>query len=404
MGKLKDIQVKQAKLAAGKKRRKMADGRGLYLLITQTSKCWRFDYTFNDKRKTLALGIYPDVSLATARERHQKARTSIADGIDPAAQKQAEKQATEDSFEAVAREWIEKQRKSWTGGHTESITSRLESNIYPWLGSTPINDIEPPALLAVLRKIERRGAIEVAHRVMAVCGQVFRYGIATGRCKRDPVPDLRGALETRKAKHMATITEPKKVGKLMRAIDSFEGSFIVQSALQLLPYVFVRPGELRHAEWPEIGLDESVWRIPAEKMKAGKPHTIPLSKQAVTILRELKPLTGGCKYVFHSVRTPSRPMSENTINAALRRLGYDKSEICGHGFRSMASTMLRDELGFSFDVVEAQLAHQIGSDVERAYNKAQHLQDRVAMMQRWADYLDRLRTGADVIDINRWQA
>ena len=404
MGKLKDIQVKQAKLAAGQKRRKMADGRGLYLLITKTSKCWRLDYTFNDKRKTLALGIYPDVSLSMARERHQKARTSIADGIDPAAQKQAEKQATADSFEAVAREWIEKQRKSWTTGHTESITSRLENNIYPWLGCTPINNIEPPDLLTVLRKIERRGAIEVAHRVMAVCGQVFRYGIATGRCKRDPVPDLRGALETRKAKHMATITEPKKVGKLMRAIDSFEGSFIVQSALQLLPYVFVRPGELRHAEWPEIDLEESVWRIPAEKMKAGKPHTIPLSKQAVTILRELKPLTGGCKYVFHSVRTPSRPMSENTINAALRRLGYDKSEICGHGFRSMASTLLRDELGFSFDVVEAQLAHQIGSDVERAYNKAQHLQDRAAMMQRWADYLDRLRTGADVIDINRRQA
>jgi len=396
---LKDIQCRQAKLKSGQKRTKLTDGRGLYLLVTQSSKLWRFDYMFAGKRQTLALGVYPDVTLSMARERHQKARTSIADKINPALLKQATKQAEADSFEAVAREWIEKQRKTWTTGHTESITSRLESNIYPWLGSRPIAEIEAPELLAVLRRIEKRGALEVAHRVMAVCGQVFRYGIATGRCKRNPVPDLRGALETRKAKHMATITNPKKVGVLMRAIQSFEGSFVVQQALQFQPYVFVRPGELRHAEWCEVDMDADTWVIPAHKMKAGKAHTIALSRQAMAILRLLKPYTGTGRYVFPSVRTQARPMSENTINAALRRLGYEKSEICGHGFRSMASTMLRDELNYSFDVVEAQLSHQIGSDVERAYNSAKHLKDRAVMLQVWANYLDGLRDGATIINI-----
>jgi len=401
---LNDLQAKRAKVPAGKKQIKLADGGGLHLLVTSKGgKYWRLDYRFNGKRKTLALGVYPDVSLAKARAKNQEARELIADGSDPAMKKKAALRARKNSFESVAREWYEKQSAIWKPSHAATVIERLEANIFPWLGNTPINDIEPPDLLAVLRRIEDRGAVEVAHRIKAVCGQVFRYGIATGRCKRDPVPDLRGALAPRNTGSMATITDPKRVGELLRAIEGYQGTFAVRCALQVAPYLFVRPGELRHAEWNEINLEAAQWRIPAEKMKMGRLHLVPLSRQVVAILHDLMQLTGRGKYLFPSVRSTVRPMSENTVNAALRRMGFEKGEICGHGFRGMASTILHEQ-GWNTDVIERQLAHVEGNKVKGAYNHAEHLPERVKLMQAWADYLDGLRTGADVIPIKRIKA
>jgi len=397
---MNDLQARRAKCPADKKQIKLADGGGMYLLVNHVGKYWRLNYRFNGTQKTLALGVYPDISLAKARARTQEARELIADGIDPAMQRKATLRAKKNSFESVAREWYEKQSAIWKPTHAATVIDRLEANIFPWLGGTPINDIEPPDLLAVLRRIEKRGAVEVAHRVKAVCGQVFRYGIATGRCKRDPVPDLRGALAPRKTVSFATITDPKKVGELLRAIEGYSGTFEVKCALQVAPYLFVRPGELRHAEWSEIDLEAAQWRIPAEKMKMRRLHLVPLSRQVVAILRDLQPLTGRGKYLFPSVRSTVRPMSENTVNAALRRMGFEKGEICGHGFRAMASTILHEQ-GWNSDVIERQLAHVEGNKVKSAYNHAKHLSERSKMMQSWADYLDGLRTGADVIPIKR---
>jgi len=395
---LSDVRIRQAKLPAGKKQIKFADGKGMYLLINQTGKYWRLDYRFNGKRKTMSLGVYPDVSLSEARDMRHDKRKLIRNGIDPSAQRQATKKADADSFEAVAREWFAKEKAIWKPGHAKTVIGRLENNIFPWLGNTPINDIEPPDLLAVLRRIEARGAVETAHRIKRVCGQVFRYGIATGRCKRDPVPDLRGALQPVKTLHLATITDPKRVGELLRAIEGYSGTFEVKCALQVAPYLFVRPGELRHAEWSEIDLEAAQWRIPAPKMKMKRMHLVPLSKQVVAVLRELEPLTGRGKYLFPSVRSTVRPMSENTVNAALRRMGFEKGEICGHGFRAMASTILHEQ-GWNSDIIERQLAHVEGNKVKGAYNHAEHLPERVKLMQHWADYLDGLRTGAKVIPI-----
>jgi len=396
---LNDLAVKKAKVTG--KQYKLADGRGMYLMVTaKGAKSWRLDYRFNGKRKTLTLGLYPDVSLKVAREKRDEARRMIADDIDPSIQKQATRTAKADSFEAVAREWFAKEKTIWKPSHAETVITRLENNIFPWLGSTPINDIEPPDMLAVLRRIESRGAIETAHRIKRVCGQVFRYGIATGRCKRDPVPDLRGALQPVKQTHLATITDTKRVGELLRAIEGYSGTFEVKCALQVAPYLFVRPGELRHAEWSEIDLEAAQWRIPADKMKMKRKHLVPLSRQVVAILRDLQPLTGRGKYLFPSVRSTVRPMSENTVNAALRRMGFEKGEICGHGFRAMASTILHEQ-GWKSDVIERQLAHVEGNKVKGAYNHAEHLPERVKMMQHWADYLDGLRTGADVVPIRR---
>jgi len=403
IGKLKDTELRNPKIPAGRTQTRLSDGGGLYLLVTTTGKYWRFDYRFAGKRLTLALGVYPDRSLKDARSDRDAARKQVADGIDPGMQKKATKQADADSFEAVAREWYEAQRSVWSASHAETVITRLENNIFPWLGNTPVADIEPADMLAVLRRIENRGAIEVAHRIKAVCGQIFRYAIATGRAKRDPVPDLRGALKPRKSVRMATITEPKRVGELLRAIQGYEGTFAVRCALQIAPYLFVRPGELRHAEWSEIDLEAAEWRIPAEKMKMKRPHIVPLSSQVVAILRDLMPLTGRGKYLFPSVRSAARPMSENTVNAGLRRMGFEKEEICGHGFRGMASTILHEQ-GWNSDIVERQLAHVEQNKIKGAYNQAEHLSERVKLMQSWADYLDALRAGADVIPIHRGAA
>lgn len=385
---------------------KLADEKGLFLLIhSNGGKYWRLKYRYDGKEKILALGVYPDVSLADARSRRDDARRLLANGIDPGiAKKQGAlsvKESSLNSFEAIAREWMVKHLADRAPGHKQTVVDRLERNVFPWIGSRPIRDIAASDLLQVVRRIESRGATETARRVLGICGQVFRYAVSLGRAERDPSGDLHGMLpkkESAKAKHHASITDPKQVGELLRAIQGFQGSFVVKCALQLAPLVFVRPGELRGAEWREIDLEQAIWRIPDHRMKMKDTHIVPLSRQAVEIFRVIHPLTGEDKYVFPGLRSSSRPISENTVNAALRRLGYSKEEMTGHGFRSMASTLLH-ESGWPHDVIERQLAHAERSSVSAAYNYAQHLPERKKMMQAWADYLDSLASGAKVVPL-----
>lgn len=380
---------------------KLADERGLYLLVNPNAgKYWRFDYRFEGKRKTLALGVYPDVSLARAREKRDEARKLIAGDIDPGLHRKTQKRAIVErathSFEAVAREWFSKYQPTWTPDHAEKIIRRLERDVFPWIGARPIVEIAAPELLAVLRRIESRGALETTHRAHQNCGQVFRYAVATGRAERDPSGDLRGALPPAKVKHLAAITEPAEIGALLRAMSAYQGSLITRCALRLAPLVFVRPGELRNAEWPEIDLDRAEWCIPAERMKMREPHIVPLSSQAVAILRELHPLTGTGRFVFPSPRAATRPMSNNAVLSALRRMGYGTDEMTGHGFRAMARTVLDEVLGFRVDIIEHQLAHAVKDPNGRAYNRTKHLDERRRMMQAWADYLDSRESGAQV--------
>jgi integrase len=376
---------------------KLFDGGGLFLLVNPNgSRWWRLKFRIGGKEKLLSLGVYPDVSLKEAREKRDEARKLIAQGIDPSAQRKATRVAEAETFEAIAREWFAKFAPTWVESHSEKIIRRLERDIFPWLGQRPIREILAPELLTVLRRIEERGAVETAHRAMQNCGQVFRFAIATGRADRNPAADLRGALPPVKQEHHASITDPKAIGALLRAIDGYVGSFVTQCALRLAPLVFVRPGELRNAEWSEFDLDGAEWRIPAERMKAREPHIVPLAAQAVAILRELHPLTGSGRFVFPGERTRGRPMSNNTVLGALRRLGYTTDEMTGHGFRSMASTLLNEQ-GWHRDAIERQLAHQERNKVRAAYNYAEHLPERRQMMQAWADYLDGLKDGAEVI-------
>jgi integrase len=375
---------------------KLSDGGGLFLLIQPNDKkYWRLAYRFNGKQKTLALGVYPAVSLAKARERREDARRLLADGIDPNEQRKATKAAkigqNADSFEVIAREWFANQAPVWVPTHADKIIRRLERDIFPWLGASPITSITAQQLLISARRIEERGVKETARRALLNCSQVFRYAIATGRAERDPVPDLKGALQPAKTTHFATMTDPKAIGELLRAIDEYHGSFVTKCALQLAPLVFVRPGELRAAEWAEIDLDAAEWNIKAERMKMRIAHLVPLSKQAVAILRELYPLTGRGKYVFSSEQTSTRPMSENTLNFALRRMGFAKNEMSVHGFRAMARTVLDEILHVRPDYIEHQLAHAVRDPNGRAYNRTSHLPERREMMQLWADYLDRLK-------------
>lgn len=375
---------------------KRADEKGLYLFVTPSGgKLWRMKYRFNGKEKVLALGAYPVVSLRDARDKRDDARKLLADGIDPSELKKQTKHASqaaaENSFEVITREWFVKYQPSWSEGHAQRILRRLESNIFPWLGNRPVNEITAPELLTALRRIEERGAVETAHRTKQTCGQVFRYAIATGRAERDPSQDLRGALPPVKKSNFPTITDPKKIGALLRAIYSYEGHHVTLCALKLAPLTFVRPGELRHAEWSEINFDEAEWRIPAEKMKMGAVHIVPLSRQAIEVLNDIEPLTRHrSQYIFPSLRSAKRAMSENTINGALRRMGYSKDEMTGHGFRAMASTILNEQ-GWNGDAIERQLAHAERDGVRAAYNYAEYLPERRKMMQSWADYLDSLR-------------
>ena len=371
------------------------DGGGLHIVVTPAGgKHWRYAYRFQGKQKLLTIGPYPAVTLKMAREKRDEAKGKLAEGIDPSEHKQEMKRFSSDraenSFVAVAKEWHLKYRETWTEKHAADIWQRIDKNILAHMGHMPVASIKPFELLTILRRVEARGALEQAHRVMQICSNVFRYAVATGRAERDITSDLRGAIPPKKVKHHASLTEPKEVGQLLRALDGYEGGTIVSCALRLSPLVFVRPSELRCAEWAEFNFDSAEWRIPAERMKMGEKHIVPLAKQVVAILNELHAASGHCKYLFPSVRSNSRPMSNNTVNAALRRLGYDSSEMTGHGFRSMASTLL-NELGWNRDAIERQLAHGERNKIRAAYNFAEFLPERRRMMQAWADYLDELR-------------
>ncbi len=384
------------------KPQKLFDGGGLFLLVTPTGgKLWNFKYRFDGKEKKLALGAYPDVPLAVARQKRDQARALLASDVDPSDNKKAQKAAgtqETETFEIVAREWHAKYSPSWAASHAKTTIRRLELFIFPWLGARQIKTITAPELLAALRRIEAKGATETAHRVKQVCGQVFRYAVATGRAERDPSGDLRGAIPPTSVKHMATITDPKEIAGLLRSIDDYRGGIVTRCALQLAPLVFVRPGELQQAEWSEFNLETAEWRIPAEKMKAGVLHIVPLSKQALEVLQEIHPLTGHERYVFPSPRTGSRPMSSNGILSALRRMGFAKDEMSGHDFRSMASTLLNEQ-GWNRDAIERQLAHAERNNVRAAYNYAEFMPERKKMMQAWADYLDGIKAGAKIIPI-----
>lgn len=399
---LSDLQVSRAKSA--EKDYKLADGGGLFLLVTSGGgKLWRLKYRFGGMEKLLALGAYPQISLSDARQRREDARKQLANGIDPGAVKKAQKAAgelqAENSFEVIAREWHGKFLSGKSDSYRDKMLATFERDVFPWIGKRPIAEIKAPELLMMLRRIESRGALETAHRTRSACSQVLRYAVATGRAERDCAADLRGALPPYKKGHHAAIIEPKQVAKLLRAIDDFQGSFVVKCALRIAPLVFVRPGELRKAEWSEFDLEAAEWNIPAEKMKMKQAHLVPLSLQAIEILRELQPLTGHSKYVFPCHRTPLRPMSENAILAALRRMGYDKDEMTGHGFRAMARTILDEVLQVRPDFIEHQLAHAVKDPNGRAYNRTAHLAERKKMMQLWADYLDGLKVGAKVIPL-----
>ena len=400
---LTDIKVRNVK--PNDKPIKLFDSNGLFLLVTPAGgKGWRFKYRFGGKEKLISFGTYPEISLSQARERRDAARKQVANDIDPSMARRAirvSKTQDENTFEVVAREWHAKFTRTWTSGHAATILSRLENNVFPWMGASPIIDIKAPEILMVLRRIESRGALETAHRVGAICGQIFRYAVATGRAERDPAADLKGALPPVKPKHLSAMTDPEKVAGLLRAIDGYQGSFVTKCALRLAPLLFVRPGELRHMEWTEIDLDGAEWNLPAEKMKTREAHLVPLARQAVDTLKEIQPLTGAGRYVFPSPRTAKRPMSNNAVLSALRRMGFDKEEMTGHGFRAMARTILDEILQCRPDFIEHQLAHAVRDPNGRAYNRTSHLSERRRMMQTWADYLDGLKAGAKVIPLRR---
>ncbi len=402
---LKDISIRNAK--STDKDIRLNDGNGLYLIVKSNSaKWWRFDYTFAQKRKTLSLGVYPETSLSDARRKAEDARSMIANGRNPSDARKEEKINQKitienknridsgltiiNSFEYIAREWGEKKVNDWKKKDNRS-KRMLEKNIFPWLGSKQVTEILPIDILSCLRRIEDRGTIETAHRTLQICGQVFRYAVATSRAERDITPDLKGALPIPKTQHFAAITEPKEVAGLLRAIDGFQGSFPVMCGLKLAPLLFVRPGELRAAEWSHIDLETKEWRYLVTKTKT--EHIVPLSRQACAILEELHPLTGKGRFIFPSERTPrgDKCMSENTLNAALRRLGYGKEIMTTHGFRAMARTILDEVLGVRVDLIEHQLAHAVRDANGRAYNRTAHLPKRHEMMQEWADYLDTLK-------------
>ena len=384
--------------------KKYADGRAMYLLVNAVGKYWRMNYRFADKRKTLALGVYPDVGLAKARQRREIAREQLADGIDPSAAKREERQLLNDAaantFEVIARDWLVKtaaKRKEVTQVRT---TNMLEVDVFPFIGGMPITQIKARDVLEKsLRKIEARGSLDTAHRAKQTCGQIFRYAVAIGLAERDVTVDLRDALTTIPESHFSAITKPIRAGELMRSIFGYGGHPSTVEALKLTALVFVRPGELRQAEWAELDLEAAGWLIPGHKMKLGIEHFVPLSTQSIAVFRRMQAISGHGRYVFPSLRTGERPMSENTVTAALRGMGYSKDEHCAHGFRAMARTIMDEVMGERVDLIEHQLSHQVKDANGRAYNRTTHLPARQEMMQRWADYLDKIRIGADAISL-----
>ncbi|HDZ69028.1 MAG TPA: DUF4102 domain-containing protein [Phycisphaerales bacterium] len=377
---------------------RLFDGKGLYMEISpKGGKWWRLKYRFDGKEKRISLGVHPEVSLKDARDRRDDARKLLANEVDPSENRKANKatkiERAANSFEVITREWFAKHAPNWSPSHAVRIIRRFERDIFPWIGGKPIADVTAPQLLEIIRRIEQRGALETAHRALGNCGQVFRYAVATGRAERDPSGDLRSALPPVKETHFASVTEPKQVAEVLRALDGYQGTLPVRCALRLAPLVFVRPGELRHAQWEDIDLETAEWRYVVTKTNT--PHIVPLSHQAVEVLQELLPLTGNGRYVFPSARNPKgdKPMSDNAILAAMRRMGISKEEMSGHGFRAMARTILDEVLGFRPDYIEHQLAHAVRDPNGRAYNRTAHLPERRKMMQDWADYLDQLKTG-----------
>lgn len=400
---LTDTFIKNTKHSGKPAGDKHTDGGGMYLLVNPSGKYWRMDYRFASKRKTLALGVYPEVSLAKARQRREKARELLAEGKDPNTAKREERQAKADAaahtFELVAREWLNKTAAERAPTTQNKITSWLEKDVFPFIGAMPMSAIGPRDVLTALRKMEARGALDSVHRVKQVTGQVFRYAVAIGAAERDLTQDLKGSLAKATPTHFAAITEPKILGDLLRSIFDYSGHPNVVTALRLTPLVFVRPGELRSMEWAEVDLETAEWRIPGAKMKMKTDHIVPLSTQALALLQGMHPATGHGKFVFPSLRTGERPMSENTINAALRGMGYTKEMHSAHGFRATARTIMDEVLGERVDLIEHQLAHAVKDVNGRAYNRTAHLPARRDMMQRWADYLDKLRIGAEVIEL-----
>ena len=401
---LTDVAIRKAKPTD--KPQRLFDGGGLYLEVSPSGgKWWRLKYRFGGKEKRLSLGTYPDTPLATARSKRDDARQLLAAGVDPGDHRKAQRAAGEasaaNSVEVVVHEWLRKHMPTWAPSHGLKIEARMQNDVLPWIGKRPIADVSARELLAVVNRIAERGAVESAHRTLQNLGQVFRFAIATGRAERNPAADLRGALPPVKPTHLAAITEPAAVGGLLRAIEDYRGALVTKCALRLAPLVFVRPGELRNAEWSEFDLDAGEWNIPAARMKMREPHLVPLAPQAVAILRELQPLTGRGQYVFPSARSPRRPMSNNAILSALRRMGFAKDEMSGHGFRAMARTILDEHLGFRPDYIEHQLAHAVRDPNGRAYNRTTHLAERRKMMAAWADYLDNLREGGNVLPLRK---
>lgn len=398
---LADTFVRQVKPSGKPAGDSYADGGGMYLLVKPSGKYWRMDYRFAGKRKTLALGVYPAVTLAQARKRRDDAKALLADGQDPNAVKREEKIAKQTSsgntFEKIAEQWLKATAAERKENTQQKVENWLRKDVLPLIGKQPIALLGPRDVLAVARKMEERGAIDSSKRVVQICGQIFRYAVAEGSAERDVTQDLRGALQKAERRHYAAITEPSQLAPLLRAMDGYMGHIYSRTALKLTPLVFVRPGELRTAEWSEIDFEAAEWRIPAAKMKMANDHVVPLSAQAVELLREVQPISGHGKYVFPSIRTGERPMSENTVNAALRALGYDNTMQTAHGFRATARTILDEVLGERVDLIEHQLAHAVKDTNGRAYNRTAHLPARKVMMQRWSDYLDQLKRGAEVI-------
>ncbi|WP_334034918.1 tyrosine-type recombinase/integrase [Burkholderia cepacia] len=398
---LTDTAIRNAKPAD--KPVRLFDGGGLYLEIAPSGgKWWRLKYRFGGKEKRYSLGVYPEVTLATARKKRDEAREKLAAGIDPGEAKKAEKRASllaaANSFEVVARGWMDERKTTVEPAQHAKTLARMENDVFPWLGKRPIAEIDAPEILVMLKRVDGRGARFTAHRIRSEISRVFRYGIKEGHCKADPARDLVDAIPPAQTTHFASITEPEKVGEMLRAFDGFTGTFPVLCALKLAPMLFVRPGELRKAEWAQFDLDKGEWRYFVNKTKTD--HLVPLAAQAVTILRELHALTGEGVYVFPGARDRNRPMSEAAINAALRRLGYDtRTEITGHGFRAMARTILHEELEEKPEVIEHQLAHTVPDSLGRAYNRTKFIKARRSMMQQWADYLDKLKAGAEIIPI-----
>ena len=410
---LTDTFVKNAKQSGKAAGDKHSDGGGMYLHVTKAGKYWRLAYRFAGKQKTLALGVYPAVTLAQARKKRDEAKALLAAGTDPSAAKRIEKAAAVvaagNTFEAVAREFHATARAGWAVTYATRWIQRLERDLFPTIGRMALEDITAPVLLDVLRRVERRGVLSTTHRLSHSAAQVFRYGVQTGRCERDPAADLRGALKPHTVKHMAAVLEPVKVGELLRAMDGYTGNTVTRAALQLSALLFQRPGNIRAMQWAWIDLDKKMLTIPSEAMKRrihekvnGRPHLVPLADQAVAILKDIHPLTGHGRFVFPSERTGERCMSENTVGPALRRMGYGTDDMTAHGFRAMARTIMIERMpGISADVLEAQLAHGKSGPLGAAYDRADFMEQRVAMMQRWADYLDELRVGAKVLPFTK---